>query len=367
MATTPTITPAKSDAAPTPDKPLLTQPVSLEQLSDAQHAKWLKTGELPIAGAKEVKTLDQGADKVDADADKAKPGDDGKVDDDAPAQPERGFGSKRPSELRRIAREQQAEIARLKARIAKPADADAAEVEEVEVPAKADAKSAAKATPRPKSTDLDANGKAKYADWEAYEDALLEWNTERVMAKVEESQSKREQERTIAAQNTKIEQSWGKRTEEARKLHEDFDDVALDPDGPGKHISRGSVVDQWILESDLGAEILYHFGSNLDDLLRYGKLSPVAAARELTKLESKLSKSSEQDDSASASGPRKSEVKVTKAPRPASEVGGRGTAAVDDVARALADDPTKSEDAMRRFMAAENRKDIAERLGERRR
>jgi hypothetical protein len=356
MATTPTITP-KVDT-PVQDKPLLTQPVPLDKLSDAQHAKWLKTGELPTQGAKEVKALDDGADKIDVEADKARPGDDGKVDDDAVVPAERGFGSKRPSELRRIAREQQAEIARLKARIAKPVDDEAEEV-----PVKADTKNAAKTIPRPKSTDVGADGKPKYADWEAYEDALLEWNTERVMAKVEESTTKREQERTITAQNSKTEQFWAKRVEASSKLHDDFEDVALDSEGPGKHISRGSVVDQWILESDLGAEILYHFGNNLDDLLRYGKLSPVQAARELTKLETKLTKSSEHDDRDSPANPKKSEVKVTKAPKPASQVGGRGSAAIDDIARALADDPTRNPDAMRRFMDAENRKDIAERLG----
>ena len=362
MATT-TVTP-KSDAvaAPAPDKPLLTQPVPLDKLSDAQHAKWLKTGELPVQGAKEVKALDETGDAAkidDGKVDDAAAVDDGKV----PTRP--GFGSMRPSEMRRKLRELAAENDRLKAQPAKGKAAEP-EIEEVEAPVKAEVKTV-KSAPRPKSTDLDAQGKAKYADWEAYEDALLEWNTERVLAKVEEGQTKRERERTIAAQNTKIEQSWAKRTDEARKLHEDFDEVALDPEGPGKHISRGSVVDQWILESDHGAEILYHFGNNLADLLRYGKLSPVQAARELTKLEAKLTKGSTQDDSDSPSNPKNDEVKVTRAPRPASVVGGRGSAAVDDVARALADDPTRSEDAMKRFMAAENAKDIRERLGERRR
>lgn len=333
------------------------QPVPLEKLSDAQHAKWLKTGELPVQGAKEVKGLDEGDDaKPVKAADEADTG-------DADAQPpaKRGFGSMRPSEMRRQLREQSAELERLRA--GKSAKVVEDEVEEVVAP-KVEAKTA-KATPRPKPNDLDDKGKAKYADWEQYEDALLEWSTERTLAKVEEAQSKKEQERTIAAQNTKIEQSWAKRTKESRKQHDDFDDVALDPEGPGKHISRGSVVDQWILESDLGAEILYHFGNDLDDLLRYGKLSPVAAARELTKLEAKLTKGTAQDDSDSPPNPPKREVKVTRAPKPASEVGGRGNAAIDDSERALRDDPTKNPDAMKRFMEAENRKDIRERLGTR--
>lgn len=357
----PVETPAPVITTPNSTKPA--QPVPFEKLSDAQHAKWLKTGELPVQGAKEVKGLDEGdAKPVKADADEADT-DTG----DADAKPaERGFGSKRPSELRRIAREQQAEISRLKTQLAGAKGPERAEIkEEIAELETAAAPKVDKLGPKPRATDKNADGTPKYKDWEAFEDAKDEWVRKDAIQEFESAANKKEQERTIAAQNTKIEQSWAKRTEESRKQHDDFDDVALDPEGPGKHISRGSVVDQWILESDLGAEILYHFGNDLDDLLRYGKLSPVAAARELTKLEAKLTKGTTQDDSDSPPNPPKREVKVTRAPKPASEVGGRGNAAIDDSERALRDDPTKNPDAMKRFMEAENRKDIRERLGTR--
>lgn len=331
------------------------QPIPLEDLSEAQHAKWLKTGDLPVKGAKEVKTFDEQPDAKEADqADDAEAADDsGK----SASREEVGKyrGDLRPGQLRDLAKKQEAEISRLKAELKQTKNpTERAEIKEeiAEVEAKTE-----KLRSRPRSSDKNADGTPKYKDWNEYEDDMDKWYDERADIRVNETLSKREQEQTIASQNRKIEQSWNDRTAKARETHDDFDNVALDPEGPGKHISRGSVVDQWILESDLGAEILYHFGSDLPDLLRYAKLSPVAAARELTKLEAKLSGEPE------AKTPAPPEPKVTKAPKPASIVGGRGTAAVDEVTKALRDDPTKSEDAMRRFMDAENRANIRERLG----
>lgn len=329
----------------------IAQPVPLEDLSEAQHRKWLETGDLPVKGAKEIKTLDEQPDAKKADAaDDAKNADDS---GESASREKKGAGSLTYRELRARVRE-------LEAKLENASKSERAEIREeiaeLEEPAKPKTE---KLRARPRSNDQ-ADGKPKYKDWNEYEDDLDKWYDERADLRIAETLSKREQEATIASQNRKIEQSWNDRTAKARETHDDFDDVALDPEGPGKHISRGSVVDQWILESDLGAEILYHFGQNLDDLLRYGKLSPVAAARELTKLEAKLSGEPE------AKTPAQPEPKVTKAPKPASIVGGRGTTAVDDVTKALRDDPTKSEDAMRRFMDAENRANIKERLGDRR-
>lgn len=322
------------------------QPIPLEDLSEAQHAKWLKTGDLPVKGAKEVKTFDE-KDEPEVEKDATE-----EAEEPGAAAPkrEKSAGKLSFAELRARVRE-------LEAQLAKAPKAERAEIKEEIAEVEEKQAKAEKLRARPRSADKNADGTPKYKDWNEYEDDMDKWYDERADIRVNETLSKREQEQTVASQNRKIEQSWNDRTAKARETHDDFDNVALDPEGPGKHISRGSVVDQWILESDLGAEILYHFGNDLPDLLRYAKLSPVAAARELTKLEAKLSGEPE------AKTPAPPEPKVTKAPKPASIVGGRGTAAVDEVTKALRDDPTKSEDAMRRFMDAENRANIRERLG----
>lgn len=343
-----------------PAKPA--RPVPMEKLSDAQHKKWLETGELPVQGAKEVKSLSDGK-KNEPDAEKDAAEEVTEPGTETPRE-KKGVGSLTYKELRARVRE-------LEAKLADASKDERREIKEEieELVETAPKPKAEKASPRPKAGDQKEDGTPKFATWEEYEDALLEWNTERVLAKADERQTQREQEQTIAVQNRKIEQSWNTRVDKAREQHEDFDDVALAKDGPGKHIARGSVVDQWILDSKHGAEILYHFGNNLPDLLRYSKMNPIQASRELYKLEAGLADSSGASDFDDEPTPPKKdvkEIKVTKAPKPASEVGGRGTAAGDDVERALRDDPTKNEDAMRRFMAAENAKDIRERLGSRR-
>lgn len=337
-------------------------PKSMDKLTPKEYDTWQKTGEVAVdREASGLKAEKPEAKEADA-ADDAKLADESGT---SVTREKKGVGSLTYKELR-------ARVRTLEAELETATKAERREIKEEieELVADAPKPKTEKATPRPKAGDQKEDGTPKFATWEEYEDALLEWNTERVLAKADERQTQRQQEQTIAAQNAKIEQSWNARVDKAREAHEDFDDVALDKDGPGKHIARGSVVDQWILDSKHGAEILYHFGNNLPDLLRYSKMNPIQASRELYKLEARLansSGSSDFDDEPEPKAPITKETKVTKAPKPASEVGGRGTAAGDDVERALRDDPTKNEDAMRRFMAAENAKDIRERLGPSRR
>ena len=353
--------PVETKAAPVAEPAKVTtsaQPVPLDQLNNEQHIQWLKTGELPVQGDKRAKPLIR-ADKdgnppaeADADAADAVATDDGKGKTEPPKRP--GLGSMTYAQMKARIRELEAKEAE---RVAAPADDEIVDDEAAPPPTTAKV-----ATPRPKSTDLDANGKAKYANWEDYEDALLEWNTERVLAKTDERVSQREQERAIARANGEIERDWNAKVDEAQSKYDDFQTVALDKrTGPYELIKPGSAIDQWILKRPLGAELLYYFGKNRAELLRIGRMHPVDASAELVALESKLSK----HDSAPAKESEK--VRITRTPKPASEVGGRGTAAVDDVTKALRDDPTTSEDAMRRFMAAENEREIRERLGERRR
>lgn len=319
---------ANEDNAGTATLPV---PRELDDLTKAQYDKWRLTGEIPAEGeveAPEVKEKEKTAAEVVPAV-------------TAPAPKPKGAGSLTYSELRAKVRAQEAELERLKAN---PAATKQAEVVEITPPKSKKVETA----PRPKANDTDAAGKPKYATWEDYEDALLDWNTERTLAKVEESQAKRQTEAQVQQQNTKIEQGWRERVDKSRLQHPDFDDVALDPDGPGKLIGKGSVVDTWILESDHGAEILYHFGKNPEELRRYGNLTPVAAARELTKLEDKLA----------GTAPAKAATTLTqvpppKTPRPTTQVGGRGTTTADEVTKAVADDDVRA------YIDAQNRREIA--------
>lgn len=269
----------------------------------------------------------------------------------------KGFGSLSPREMRAKLREQDAEIERL--RTAKPAKAEEV-VEEIPKP-KTEPEKVQRS--RPNSEDKNEKGEAKYKTWTEYEDDLLAWNEEKLLAKIDERDSKKREELQIEATNKTIEQSWKDRVGKSRETHEDYDEVALDTKiGPGSKIAPGSIVDSWILESEHGAELLYLFGKHPEKLTQFEKVNGAADAyRRLTKLEDEIVASRKEKPKEPVEEEEET-PRVTKTPKPASEVGGRGNRLPDPVAAAVADG---SDDAVGRYIAEQNRRDIREKFGDR--
>lgn len=94
--------------------------------------------------------------------------------------------------------------------------------------------------------------------------------------------------------------------------------------------------------------MLYYFHTHRSEIDRIGAMKQLAAARELTRLEEKLS-----GELSKAPPAEKQEAKTTKVPPPTREVGGRGTVAVDEVTKAVADDDTRG------YIDSMNRREIA--------
>jgi hypothetical protein len=212
----------------------------------------------------------------------------------------------------------------------KPAAADA---EAAKADAKVDAKDA---KPRPKSTDKKADGSPKYQTWEEYEDDLLSWREEKLRATVKEDSTKAQQDAKKQELESQVQQIVKNRADEARKKYSDFDAKVMDKDLP---IAEGSVLYNWIMdpENAAGMDIAYHFGSNRDKLAEFTKLSPFAQARELTRLEDKLSTTTTNtpEKDVKVVSHEKAPIKVTKAPPPAREIGGRGSAGGDEETSAV--------------------------------
>ncbi len=291
-------------------------PRPLESLSPTQYEKWRTTGEIPEEGPGEKK-------------------------EDAPAQPAPKREAKKESspgklgyaDLRRRVRELEAENEQLRAPAAPP--------ETREEPAAAKPQTTERAKPQP--ADRDKDGKAKYASYEEYLEDLADWKAEQRLKVYESEQAEKQRAAGVARENRRIEQFWNERVDKARARYQDFD-AALDPkNGPAADIAPGSVVDQWILQSPQGADLLYFFSQNRADLRRLARLHPVDAARELAAIEAAM------EDERHA----QKTARTTKAPPPSREIGGRGTAAVDDVTKAVADDDVGG------YIAAMNRREIA--------
>jgi hypothetical protein len=137
-----------------------------------------------------------------------------------------------------------------------------------------------------------------FQTYEEYVEAVTDWKLEsrirREQAAVAEWQQ-REQQRAAT-------ETWNERVAAAKKTLPDFDDVMEE----GSDLPITPALQQTILESELGPQLAYHLAQNPQEVARLSKLSPIATAREIGRLEAKLS----------ADSAPKPTAKTSKAPEP---------------------------------------------------
>jgi len=136
----------------------------------------------------------------------------------------------------------------------------------------------------------------QFESTEAYADALAYQKAEQLIA-----------QREAAKQQTQVLESYHEREEEARSKYEDFEQVAYNPKLP-----ITNVMAEAIKSSDIGPELAYHLGTNPKEADRISKLSPLAQAKEIGRIEAKLA----------ADPPVK---RTSSAPAPISPVSARST------------------------------------------
>jgi hypothetical protein len=217
----------------------------------------------------------------------------------------------------------------------------AAELESArKIPVVAPAKVEEVAKPRRNDVEL-KTGQPMYASDEAFEEAMEKYLVAKVTADVNKANAKAAQEARVAAQNEIVQKRWLNSVKIATEKHSDWREVVkVDEKGRFqdetlKSIKIGSVMDGWILDSEIGADMLYFLAKNPGEVERIQALAPFAAARELTKLEDKLLSGTE-----TPAPPKKEEkaegstTAVTRAPAPATTISGRTTAPADPVERA---------------------------------
>lgn len=292
-------------------------PVQLKDLSTEQHAEWRKTGLLPEKPKAEKPAS---PDTPKAATSEAKP-EEAEAETEPASEP--GESTQEPEEKHSRAPGAEKRIKELLAKNKKLEEQMAARVPASEKPI--EKKAEAKASPKPTPEDLDDSGKAKYATYEDFVEALSDWKSEGRIQAFKAETEKAAKDAEVAKQNKAVEEGWMKRVDEAKAKHEDFVEVAFAPDLP---IKQGSVADAVILDSEQGAELLYYFGQNRAELERINALPPMAQAREIFRLEASLQGERE----ATPEAPAKP---VTRAPKPAAAVGGKNTAPVDAVQAAV--------------------------------
>ena len=123
---------------------------------------------------------------------------------------------------------------------------------------------------------------------QAYSEALNDW-------KLSWARKEWEAETKVTEENKRrdsLAQTHHARADKFRKEQVDYDTVMEnlnDVDLPASQDVAYAIRDA-IMTSDLSPQLLYYFGKNIDDLERINELSPMAAAREIGKIEAKLEK-----------------------------------------------------------------------------
>lgn len=294
----------------------------LESLSSSERDTWLKTGELPKPK--------EGAESAPA----GKPEEDAGRAGEPPKPPESGTGQETQEQARERSR-QNAETRKrqLAADIQEHLERrerarQEAEREEARLAAlKGDGKPAPPPGPpqpaeRPKRPRMDQfETLESYEDAiDKYEEALAEWKVDQRLMHERAEYERSQQSQTIMRTNQEIRANWEKRLKETTARHPDFKET----------VEKGSIplnpiMDGYLMESEIGPELVYHFAKNPADAERIAVLGPYATARELAFLERQIS------ESLKTSGPRK----LTGAPPPVTELPGRNAAPEDEVAAAV--------------------------------
>ena len=160
----------------------------------------------------------------------------------------------------------------------------------------------------------------KVEDFQTYDDFLVakakhEFKLEQ--AQINETQeAEREQNRVRAAYNER----FRKAIEKHPDLPEVVQAIIHNP-----NIPQNPAMAQAIMESEVGPEITYHLGQNPQEAIRIALMSPYAAAREIGRIEAKVTSTTQPNT-------------ITQAPDPAKVLQARGAVTTFDYEKSSMDD-----------------------------
>lgn len=201
----------------------------------------------------------------------------------------------------------------------------------------ADSSPAPATDPEPNPDDA-----AKYPDG-VYDRKFMKdqaaWEARDVLRRERASDAERRQTAQREAHEREINASWAKRVEAAQTKFPDFRAKALEAP---TEITAGSPIDLWILDSPLGAEVLYTLQTTPGEVRRIAALAPMQQLRELVAIEAKLS--------------TPPEVKtVSDAPPPPRTLGDKATTPADPIRAAVASGDVDA------YIREANKRDLAAR------
>jgi len=200
------------------------------------------------------------------------------------------------------------------------------------------------AAAEPTPEDVRPNRQA-FDNPDAYDDALIEWSTrqatevataemDRRAADAKATETKAANDAAVAEQNKHLADDWAARTAKAKADKPDYDTVAFADDLPVTIPMAHAM-----LNSEAGADILYHLGQNREEATRLAAITnPVKMAIEIGKIEAKLAAPPGAAVPAPAA-PREPPAPVTRAPPPIPPSRPSAAAAVERSLEELGNEP----------------------------
>jgi hypothetical protein len=126
-----------------------------------------------------------------------------------------------------------------------------------------------------------------FSDYGSFIEALTDWKTDIKIAEVEKKRLASEEIRT-KTEAQKARDAW---ISQGQSKFKDFDAVVAKPYDQGGPAITNTMA-EIINDSSFSHELAYHLGKNVEESRRIAALPPLAAARELGKLEAKLTSTS---------------------------------------------------------------------------
>lgn len=168
---------------------------------------------------------------------------------------------------------------------------------------------------QPAPTIIEKPKEEDFTDYGLFVEALTEWKADQKIALLEARYAEREAQRT-KSEAEKVRDEW---ISKGKIKFKDFDAVVTKPYDEGGPAITSTMAD-FINSSPVMYELAYHLGKNVEESRRIAALAPMATARELVNLESKL-----------ASGSPIKPRTQTNAPAPIKPIAGDGaTADIND-------------------------------------
>ncbi len=122
-----------------------------------------------------------------------------------------------------------------------------------------------------------------YEDFASFLEALAEFKADEMLSKRESAKRQQEAEKAQVASVERESELRRSLMESGENKYDDFEDVVKN--SPLRIADPAYLA---ILESDISAELVYHLAKNSDDAKRISEMSPYAQAKEIGKLEDKL-------------------------------------------------------------------------------